>query len=86
MTEDQAREKWCPFARVTEVDEMGNSNACDYNRQYHPSDVVTHGYPAQCVASDCMAWRWKLDADLRQMVDALDNGKQIGYCGLAGKP
>lgn len=30
-----------------------------------------------CVASECMAWRWGVEAG---------DPRKVGYCGLAGKP
>jgi hypothetical protein len=48
LTEDAAREKWCPFAR----DDSGGDNPCTVNRPNYPA------YQVRCIASDCMAWRW----------------------------
>jgi hypothetical protein len=50
MTEDQAREKWCPFARVA---------AADYSSNKGSGGDIRPG--AYCIASRCMAWRWDLD-------------------------
>lgn len=46
ITEDEARKKWCPFARL-------NSGA---NRSLHGIYKVADG--TNCIASDCMAWEW----------------------------
>ena len=41
-TEEQAREKWCPFAK--------------FNTGIAPERIHDGGF--RCIASDCMAWRW----------------------------
>ncbi len=48
-TEDQARQKWCPMARVQE-----DGNAPAANRTTKADNPGT----ARCLGSDCMAWRW----------------------------
>ena len=48
MTEDEAKDKWCPFARVSETG--GRSVAINRDAEPWPT----------CVASKCMAWRWRL--------------------------
>ena len=79
MTEDEARKKWCPFARVIQfdIDEMPTGN-----RLYTASnDEMNFDGPALCIASECMAWR---TYDLRVApTSVIPNGQ--GYCGLAGK-
>ena len=80
MTEDQAREKWCPFARLSINSEMSWDNrGNDYHDPY-------------CIASDCMAWRRTYSTD-ELFTDDDGNicvrtlaGSIGGYCGLAGKP
>lgn len=58
MTEDEAKTKWCPFARV-EGDEgdglpASNRNARPKGEQGAPAFT----FPASlCIASACMAWR-----------------------------
>jgi hypothetical protein len=63
MTEDEARTKLCPMARCHHVPDrsMPETNL--------PGNNVDN-----CLASDCMAWRWQ---------DYMGNA---GYCGLAGEP
>ncbi|MCM8736631.1 hypothetical protein M5E06_21115 [Azospirillum sp. A1-3] len=56
MTEEQARTKWCPHARVTDgscSDESGGNNRwLDAKGEEN----------CRCIASDCMAWRF-VDAE-----------------------
>jgi hypothetical protein len=46
MTEEEAAQRWCPFARVpaTAVNRVPGGQA-------HPA--------ARCLGSGCMAWRWR---------------------------
>ena len=82
MTEDEAKKKWCPFARVTEkwpdgvtcarnrvVTIDGNSES-ELSSVEHASDLVG----TKCLGSQCMAWRKEEGLNIE------------GYCGLAGKP
>jgi len=53
LTEEEARKKWCPFARVPSAIGMNGSAVSGtpaINRAPHVE--VT------CIASECMAWRW----------------------------
>ncbi len=73
MTEQEARTKWCPMARVSTYS-VGNPAESAANR----TDEGTP-YPAsRCIASDCMMWRWEEDHTY--------TGKHDGSCGLGGKP
>ena len=73
----EAREKWCPFVRVSTIrlDRGGASTALAVNRTPYESSGV---HPlTRCIASDCMAWRWDGTAY---------DPHSHGYCGLADKP
>lgn len=84
LTEAEARERWCPFARV--VGYVGNREkgiltpAC--NRTLDSEAVPRVAPASKCLASACMAWRWA--------PDEFEPGELVklrrGYCGLAGKP
>lgn len=92
MTEDEAKTKWCPFARV------GTSSHPGYpaiNRDVEGG--VRTEEASRCEGSACMAWRWRRYADDERIpngvwvdptgaaaVGAKGNLKPIGYCGLAG--
>lgn len=75
MTEDDARKKWCPFARVP--DGGGVTGAVTATNRHAGQKTGGDGKPrilrgnAMCIAAECMAWRWH-------------NGFTYGYCGLAG--
>lgn len=71
VTEEDAKTKWCPFARATigtikmrastEAIVVGNRNAV----------TGQAGGDARCLGSVCMAWKW-------------NTVEQMGRCGLAG--
>jgi hypothetical protein len=50
FTEEEAKTKWCPFAREL-YSRMGTFGPA--NRFRHHNE----GY-SRCIASQCMAWRW----------------------------
>jgi len=71
MTEEEARTKWCPQIRWT-------SHGEGYSDPFE-----NRGSNCNCIASDCMMWRWNRD------IMAGGSGRAEptqGYCGLAGKP
>ena len=73
MTEEEAKTKWCPFARAQTAD---TDAAPAVNRTLRGGiDLGCH-----CIGSACMAWRW--DDDLLPKPNSLSQG----HCGLAGKP
>ncbi len=79
-SEEQARKKWCPEARVATgytVDGKFQTEAQSpaFNRMSN-SCKISFPNSARCIASDCMAWRWSGGA--RHFTE--------GYCGLAGQP
>lgn len=52
MTEDEAKTKWCPFARVV-------SNGMVANRDNANDGLVTSvDDQSRCIGSDCGVWRW----------------------------
>ncbi len=73
VTAEQARSKWCPFVRVPYVKTGG---VAGINRKAHSIYGPAALDGSQCIAAQCMAWRW---LDTEETV-----GDRIGYCGLAG--
>jgi hypothetical protein len=98
MTEEEAKTKWCPNARIAMI-AHGESVSCASNRDisllvapnsFDPATDVT-----KCLASGCMAWRWidnelGYDPEYRRRnpscVERLPLENRRGFCGLAGKP
>ncbi len=70
MTRAEAREKWCPFARVATGATDGEViiNAIATNRR----SVGDPSAGTLCIAERCMAWRQSYDDD-----------PTSGRCGLA---
>lgn len=77
MTEDDAKTKWCPFAR--------DSNTAG-NRIRYGADADDAPAAAEfpCIASACMAWRWRTTP--AQAAAGSRLSVEDGYCGLAGVP
>ncbi len=83
-TEEEAKELWCPFARVVEFTE--DTISAPYNRAWagdgHPTR--THEpLQCRCIGDRCMAWRWE-EHDLGPGKPRAVGPK--GCCGLAGNP
>lgn len=96
ITEKEAKTKWCPFARVHQVDNVASTAI---NRKVDPTqryDATGNVRPAlmgaaRCVGSECMAWRWQAGTfeEYGKLKTREDSGYIVeakGYCGLAGKP
>jgi hypothetical protein len=84
MTEQEAKQRWCPFARTVEY--TGGGGSQPRNRVADSRDMSVLASTllgVQCIGSQCMAWRkTKAPAELNTaMVEWRD-----GYCGLGGKP
>lgn len=94
MTEDEAKTKWCPFARAPlGVDGQVPVGASVVGRR-------TTGEPdaaCLCIGSACMAWRWTakprtgryhevedFTVSSGRRREALPDEVGDGYCGLAG--
>lgn len=73
ITEEQAREKWCPMVRVEGNNRVHNTKADGFTN----ADISYH-----CIGSECMAWRQHEITYVHGDVAT----QHHGYCGLAGKP
>lgn len=76
VTEEEAKAKWCPFAREND----GGFRPTTVNRGI--------GETCNCLASACMAWRrkWPGIPDDATITGSPTVVSAHGYCGLAGKP
>lgn len=78
MTEDQAKERWCPFVRFNISDDGMTSPNRSMNIWPNRQPPQDDRRSAACIGSRCMAWRWADEAVLREP-------PAHGHCGLAGK-
>ncbi len=97
-TEEEAKTKWCPFARIAAIATLNGTaaptNIPTYNRLLRAfednSAKDIRDTSCNCIASECMAWRW---TDWQKEIIAAGGYDQtekpteqpMGYCGLAGK-
>lgn len=92
-TEKEAKERWCPFARVfhykfsmecPEAVPVPAHNRIVINKEDDVDPVTACDYGnLKCIASGCMAWRW----DEERGSHEVEAGRPpLGFCGLSGKP
>lgn len=87
MTEAQAKDCWCPFARSLAIGGAANAVAA-----VNIATVKGEEYRPPCIASACMAWRWNSPAAFNQNTgkwfnpapEPSDPEEPRGRCGLAG--
>lgn len=65
MTEEEAKTKWCFAAVASHTDPRSGFHEQDPN---WPSDQPK---TFACIASACMAWRWKKNEDGRSKIEAI---------------
>lgn len=79
LTEEQAKEKWCPMVRCAPGGDNANADGGGRRDRY-------------CIASRCMMWRAVETAEFKSRAEAefRKSGRRLyadsGYCGLAGNP
>ena len=61
MTEEEAKTKWCPFARVmiSADSDGGGAFAVKGPIALGSANRFKANERAACIASECMAWRWR---------------------------
>lgn len=87
LTEEQTKEKWCPFVRYlavfTNTSDGKVEALANYNRGAQDSGLGK----ARCIGSECMAWREGPPKSVfGNAADKIPQQVSVGYCGLAGKP
>lgn len=55
MRVEEAKKKWCPYARVAVNDGQFSANRAEGPDPYEPVAF----YNSTCMGPNCMAWRWK---------------------------
>jgi hypothetical protein len=85
MTEEEAKNKWCPFARVGTG--YGTGMVAVNRGVSPPSEMEALREMTFCVASKCMARRWNVVAPVNNKGEPLYDAQPThGRCGLAGGP
>lgn len=74
LTEDEARQKWCAFARTAWAMDASNNDApiCTANRGNTDNDC-------HCIASDCMQWEEAEQREERKVYQDVDGRFPEGY-------
>lgn len=90
LTEEEAKKRWYPFARVSVTDSgLIANNRCEVIKPDAADDRLVG---SNCIASECMAWRKCESAQFRAKADAefRKSGMRLesteGFCGLASLP
>lgn len=90
MTEEEAKQRWCPFVRLTGAEREWHTNR-DPSMPSIPTDTQAY----RCIGSACMAWRWRgYFTDEGRFMHMAGRGhwksdekrEPTGFCGLAGRP
>lgn len=95
LTEEQARETWCPFAHAAAPSGVVNRVSAEMMALVRkPGNERDLAYyegiqrDCNCLASGCQMWRWS-DGPLTDEPPHVQRplkDQRRGYCGLAGAP
>ena len=97
LTEDQAKQTWCPFAKPMMVSEnqVAIAHGRSFTREGNGGGKIT-SISENCLGAECMAWRWERSQlvfrdraegdELVGTVYKTTPEPDSGYCGLAGRP
>jgi len=79
MTEDEAKEKWCPHVRLRGSVDNGQDRG-NWNKR---GDISMDAFPqrACCIASDCALWVEETSINLGTNKTTVCGG----HCGLVNK-
>lgn len=77
FTEQEAREKWCPMARV---------DFRSFNHVTGGDETFVGNRAAPCIASQCMMWRWRDPKENKELKKQNAMHVAQGFCGLASRP
>ena len=88
ITEEEAKTKWCPLARIAAIGSAGSVSA---NRVSDGKNIDTSR--SLCIASECMAWCWdnrKVGHDpeyagIAAAIKFTKDNPLRGHCGAFGK-
>jgi hypothetical protein len=89
VTEEEAKTKWCPFARTMGIDGDVIMPAANRVFMFNGDNKLTFPHPEMCacIASKCMAWvQTDNEAGPSKPGDPEPVYKPAGRCGLAGRP
>ena len=91
LSEEQAKKKWCPFAReATLIQNRSNNDAVPVepvaNRWQVKNKGKVENLATKCLASSCMAWREVANTTKKNNLGIDEIHPGGGYCGLAGRP
>jgi len=86
MTEEAAKQTWCPFTRIG-LEGRGVGGATpSYNRLWNrDEEKMKTSKGARCITTDCACWRWESN-NLAEINMISGEVERRGYCGLGGRP
>lgn len=81
-TEEEAKTKWCPFAKADDYDGGGYSTSSSKPASRHGRGMAFNEYGAfpfgNCIGSRCMAWRWTDPAYKLEPLMTVEEARELG--------